>query len=132
MVHIRQATPEDVNLLVHLSRQTFLEAFAADNDPTDMEDYLAEALSLERIQSELSADASTFLLISHTPVSQPVGYAHLRSDFSKSCVMGAHPIELVRLYVQQSAIGQGYGSQLMQACLEHSRQEGFKTLWLGV
>ncbi|MGF1522077.1 MAG: GNAT family N-acetyltransferase [Leptolyngbyaceae cyanobacterium] len=132
MTHIRQATPKDADRLVHLSQQTFFEAFAADNDPADMEYYLAEVLSPERICSELMADASIFLLLSHNAESPPIGYARLLGNSSEPCVTGTHLIELVRLYIQKSAIGQGYGSQLMWACLEKARQHGFKTIWLGV
>ena len=132
MVHIRQATQNDLDLLVRLSRQTFLEAFAADNDPADMECYLKKAFSQERIQLELTDDASIFLLISRTLESSPLGYARLLGNSSESCITGQHPIELVRLYVLRSAIGQGYGSKLMQACLEQAKQKGFKTIWLGV
>lgn len=131
-MYVRQATRDDVSLLVRLSRQTFFEAFSTDNDPDDMEQYLNEAFSPERIQAELLAIESIFLLICPNPNNQPTGYAHLVGNSIESCITGKDPVELVRLYINKDVIGQGYGSKLMQACLERANQEGFETIWLGV
>ena len=131
-MYVRQATCDDLNLLVLLGKQTFFEAFAADNNPDDLKQYLTEAFSPEKTRSELLAMESIFLLAYSGSNGQPIGYARLLGNSSESCITGKNPVELVRLYVKQRAIGQGYGSQLMQACLARADQEGFQTIWLGV
>ncbi|MEM9003689.1 MAG: GNAT family N-acetyltransferase [Cyanobacteria bacterium P01_F01_bin.86] len=131
-MYIRQAAHNDIDTLVSLGRRTFLDAFAADNDPADMERYLAEAFSPLQIQSELSNTASIFLLVYPNPDAQPTGYARLLGNSSEPCVTSKYPIQLVRLYVDKSAIGQGYGAKLMQTCLEYAGQKRFDTIWLSV
>ncbi|MEM0981513.1 MAG: GNAT family N-acetyltransferase, partial [Cyanobacteria bacterium P01_H01_bin.58] len=81
-----------------------------------------------------AAPNSLFLLAykASEPDKNPVGYARLISHSTEPSVTGPKPIELVRLYVDQSAVGQGYGAQLMQACLEQAADDGFETIWLGV
>ena len=132
-MYIRQATHKDVDLLVTLGKRTFFDTFAADNDPADIEQYLAQAFSRDQVQAELMASASTFLLAYDTPNpgNQLLGYAHLK-DNTEPCVTGNHPLEVVRLYVDKGMIGKGYGAKLMQSCLDHAAQEGFDTIWLGV
>lgn len=133
-MYIRQASCDDVNLLANLGRRTFFDAFATHNHAADMEAYLAEAFSPQRIYSELLALESIFLLAYDTPHpdNQLVGYARLLGSSSEPCVTGRYPVELVRLYVENNATSRGYGSKLMQACLDRAAQEGFETIWLGV
>ena len=49
---IRRATAEDAAALASLAEKTFRDAFAADNDPGDMDDYCQEAFApdLQRAQ----------------------------------------------------------------------------------
>jgi predicted GNAT family acetyltransferase len=47
-------------------------------------------------------------------------------------LQGQQPLELNRLYVEQKAIGRGYGSALMTASLEEAIARDCDTLWLGV
>ncbi|NER78275.1 MAG: GNAT family N-acetyltransferase [Leptolyngbya sp. SIO1D8] len=133
-MHIQQATHLDIDLLVKLGRQTFSDAFAADNDPADMEQYLATAFSPERIQAELSVSETVFWLVYETANTnvQPIGYAHLRGNASEPSVIQKPAIELSRLYVGKNAIGKGYGSKLMQTCIEYAIWKGFAVIWLGV
>lgn len=99
-----------------------------------MAQYLEEAFSPQQIQSEITAPNSFFLLAYQALErgGNPVGYARLIGHSVEPNVTGPQPIELVRLYVEQSAVGQGYGAQLMQACLERAADDGFATIWLGV
>jgi ribosomal protein S18 acetylase RimI-like enzyme len=133
MAYIRQATRKDLQLLVEMGKRTFYETFAAENNPEDMANYLGEAFSEERIQQELLILESVFLLIQDTPEAVlPLGYARLVGESLLPGMPMAEPIEVSRLYLEAAAIGQGYGSQLMQACLDYGMQQGFQTIWLGV
>ena len=133
-MHIRQAYESDIDLLVDLSRQTFLETFAADNDPGDMTDYLNSTFTHENLGAELKNTGSLFLLgypDSHR--SRVIGYAHLIEDCSVPNFTSRDPaLQISRLYLKQSEIGKGYGSQLMQACLDRAKTQGLVTVWLGV
>ncbi|MDB9524888.1 GNAT family N-acetyltransferase [Oscillatoria sp. CS-180] len=135
--YIRKATPtdRDIDLLVALSKGTFMGAYADDNDPINLARYIKSAFSREAIADKLSAPESTFLIAHEgsSPDTTPIGYAQLIAGSPVPCHEAAQtPIELSRLYVEQSHIGQGYGSKLMQACLDYAVSNGCETIWLGV
>lgn len=121
-------------MLVDLGKRTFFDTFATQNNPDDIAQYLKKAFSPQQIQTEILASNSLFLLVYPTSEATctPVGYAKLLRHSTEPSVLGRKPIELGRLYVDKSAIGQGYGARLMQACLERATCEGFETIWLGV
>lgn len=130
-LRIRTADASDAAVLAAVGTRTFRDTFAAENAATDMEAYLAEAFSLDRIASELADPDNTFLL-ALTAMNGVAGYAKLRTGTGEPSVSGLAPIELQRLYVDRSAIGGGFGAALMEACLATAQAGGFQTLWLGV
>ncbi len=95
-----------------------------------MQDYLAANFNLETVKSQIDDESSIFLL--GFDGGELTGYAMLKEGVPPDSVSGEAPIELVRFYVIEQAIGMGYGSQLMQACLEEAKRIGRATLWLGV
>ena len=137
---IRQAEALDAAALRELAQRTFHDTFAASCDRDDMATYMQDAFSLERVRSEIAAPNNIFLLLNLTQTdaktgaktSSLIGYAKLQTGETESDVSGVNPIELGRLYVDKSAIGQGYGSVLMQAALDWAADLHCDTLWLGV
>ncbi len=136
-IQIRDASLDDAQALSDLSTQTFKQTFDEHNDPADMDLYLNEAFSVEQLTQEFQEPGSRFLLAfspgSHEPGSDvPVAYAKLRFGRCEPEISGPDPMEIERLYVDQSGIGKGFGSALMEACLQVARNTGLKTIWLGV
>ena len=127
---IRRAVRADAHLLAELGARTFSETFAADNTPEDMAAYIASSFNADQLEAQLGDSRSIFLIAHIDGVA--VGYARLHcGDVSKS-VEGERPIELVRLYVSAQWLGRGVGEALMRECISEVRQEGYRTLWLGV
>ena len=137
---LRRARPADVadaETLADLGARTFDETFAATNDPDRLARYLATAFTPERLAAELADPVAAFWIAVEDGGRGPgdgraVGYAKLASGEVPACVGGPRPIELVRLYVERSVLGGGVGAALIAACLEHAREAGFATIWLGV
>lgn len=129
---IRPAQKDDIEALSSLAAQTFREAFAGDNAPDDVNSYVAESFSAQRLRAEFADARSRFLMAFLGEREAPVGYAKLRTGRADPSVTGPAPIELERLYVLRSALGRGIGAALMRACLETARNGGHQTLWLGV
>jgi len=127
---IRRAIQEDASIIADLGARTFEAAFGTQNRPEDMQQYLASSFSTGQIEAEIADPASTFLLAYERD--EAVGYALLRDGKSPTSLNGPRPVELVRIYVEQEAIGRGYGSALMNACLETDESNGNRTIWLGV
>jgi ribosomal protein S18 acetylase RimI-like enzyme len=131
-LQIRPARLEDAEPLAALAARSFRDAFAAENFADDVDAYVTESFSIERLRAELLDNNNTFLLAVARKASAPDGYAKLRRGEPDPSVTGPDPIELHRLYVDRSATGSGVGAGLMRASLEAARRGGRKTLWLGV
>jgi len=127
---IRYATREDALLIADLSRQTFYDAFAADNTEADMQKFLAEQFTRGRLILEVGAPRHTFLLA--TVNNQPAGYVKLRETQLVPGLQCSKPLEIARLYCTTSFIGKGVGSALMQRCIEIAKEQGNDLVWLGV
>ena len=129
---IRTATLADAEPLAALAERTFRDTFADDNSTDDMEAYVRDSFSLDRVRAELADDVNAFLLAFVDDAARPAGYAKLRKGTTAPSVTGPDPVELQRLYVDRSAMGLGVGAALMRASLDAARAAGRRTLWLGV
>jgi len=127
---ICQATLDDDSLIADMGARTFEAAFGADNRPEDIKQYLSLNFSKTHIKAQLSDPSSIFLLACED--SKAVGYVMLRVSKKPMAVTGIKPVELVRLYIEEDIIGKGYGSALMNSCLEEAKKKGHQTIWLGV
>lgn len=92
--------------------------------------YLDSNFSITSIENQLEDPNSTFLLA--YAQGRAIGYALLKQGPAPALVEAPRPVELVRIYVDPDAIGRGYGSALMDACLEQALRTGHEALWLGV
>lgn len=130
-LYIRVSTREDAKAIAHLSTRTFRDTFTTDSNTADIEAYLKTTFQVEQIAAELADNRNTFLLACAESSADPIGYAKLRVG-KKSCISSSNPIELERLYVNKSRIGQGVGAKLMQTCLDRAALQNRNILWLGV
>ena len=128
---VRIAGPDDCEQLAELAANSFIDAFAADNNPDDMRDYVHQAFSAEVLGTELQQSNNTFL-VATLEDGKLVGYAKLREGIVHPSVSGPNPLELERLYVDSSAIGTGVGAKLIERVLNEARTHGADTVWLGV
>lgn len=127
---ITNASIADATLLTQLSVDTFTQAFAADNNPADMEKYLAEQMNEAKINEEL-ADAENIFFVARQG-SKLVGYAKLGFRMKTEAKDLPHPVELERIYVRQEYYGTKTGAALMAACINEVKMRGYQTIWLGV
>ena len=116
---IRRAAINDARLIANLGARTFETAFGAENRHEDMEQYLSSNFTETYIGTQLS-DPSTVFLIAYENGSA-VGYVMLRAGQKPVSVDGPKPLELVRIYLEEEFIGKGYGSGLMNSCLEEAQ-----------
>jgi len=129
-ISIREATKADAGLVADLSRQTFYEAFAAENTAENMDKFMNETFTREKLMAEVGAAGNTFLLAYQGE--EAVGYARLRETKSPLLVENGTALEIARIYAVQKSIGKGVGRALMQHCIEIARQRNFRIIWLGV
>lgn len=127
---ISKADAKDAMKLTELSVTTFVETFAADNKREDMDKYIAEAMSVSQIASELADANNVFFLAWHNGA--PAGYAKLgftKKDESKKF---KNPAELERIYVLKKYYNKKIGAALMNVCLTHATDLKCDVMWLGV
>lgn len=129
-VSVRYATAAEAELIAEMSRQTFYETFAEQNTRENMEQFMQEQFSVEKLVAEVSAPGNVFLLAFENE--WPVGYARMLEGRSMP-EFGREPaMEIARIYAIRSAIGKGVGQALMQKCIEIASERKKKVIWLGV
>jgi ribosomal protein S18 acetylase RimI-like enzyme len=128
---IRSATLADAETLARFAERTFRDAFAADNQPGDMDAYCASAFTPDVMRGYL-ADASISTIVAVGAEGALVAYAQLRDAASDDVAPMDEPLELWRFYVDQVHHGRGVAQQLMAAVIDAARARGAGTLWLGV
>ena len=107
----RKCTIEDLAELRALSSRTFFETFAAQNKPEDMEAYLKDAFSEEKMRAELLESGSTFyfLLVD----SELAGYLKLNECGAQTDIHSPDSLEIERIYLDKHFQGKGLGNCLM-------------------
>ncbi len=130
MVTIRNASISDAGVLAELGRQTFYDTFAEHNTPEDMDSYIKEAFTVERLISELQEPGAVYLVAES--VQKIVGFAKLAPSNKPDCVTTPSPLRLAKLYVSTEALGTGVGAALMRSSIAWAMKSGFESLWLGV
>lgn len=127
---IRRARPEDAAALAELAERTFRDAFGATNDPVDMDLHCARRFGPAIQESEIR-DPELITLLAEGE-DGPIGFAQLRLDAAKDCVVAERPAELHRIYVLESRHGRGIAQGLMREVLTAAAQSQVDRIWLGV
>ena len=111
------------------------EAFGPPYNPADLVDeYIQSAITQPILETELADTRSWFFLV-ETDDQTPVGYAKLRLHTPPRRMPQPYrrnSVEIQRIYLLQSQVGQGQGRLLMNHCLDWARAAGYETVWLGV
>ena len=113
------------------------EAFGPPHNPADLvEEYIQSAISIPILETELADPRSTFFLAT-LPDGTPIGYAKLRRHSPPRQMPTPYrragvAIEIQRIYLLNSQVGQGQGRKLMQHCLDWAYLQGYSAVWLGV
>ena len=129
---VRRALVEDLTLLADLAARSFRDAFEADNDPQDMEDYVSSSLSVERTRDEFGDAGNIFLIACRGDHTAPIGYAKLCTTSEEPSISDQDTIEIERIYADNAEIGRGVGAALMRACLGIAEDLKCQAIWLGV
>lgn len=116
--------------MAELGRETFRDAFGADNRPEDLALHLARSYGVPQQTAELSHPAFTTLLAFADDAL--AGFAQLRAERPPSAITAAGSLELWRFYVARAWHGRGVAQQLMEAAKAAARRRGAGALWLGV
>ena len=127
---IRLATESDAELIADLSRKTFYDSYGEFNTRENIDKFMNEQFSKEKLMDEVRQPWHIFFLAFVN--NEAVGYVKLREGSEPPRISGQSCLEIARIYSVHHMIGKGVGKKLMQTCIETVRQKGKKCLWLGV
>ncbi len=129
-MEIKRCTAADVKQLQDICRRTFIETFAAQNTKEDMERFLAESFSEERLREELSTpDSFTYIAYEQ---GEPVGYLKLNIGAAQTEEGFSGSLEVQRIYLISDVKGRGLGTELIRFSEDKARELSMKYIWLGV
>ena len=127
---IRAISINDLQSLQSISKQTFTETFASSNSKENMDKYLNEALSLEKLTEELNNPNSLFYFIEDN--NTPIGYLKLNMGASQTELYDNTALEIERIYVTQVYKGKKVGQQLYEKAIQVAKEKAVEYIWLGV
>ena len=127
---ITNAGIADAGILRELSVKTFCDTFSADNRKEDMDKYVAEEMSHEKLAAELADTANLFFLAWYD--GKLAGYAKLRATKIPEELSNYSPMELERIYVLAAYQDKKVGAAMMSHCIEYAISQKHDVIWLGV
>lgn len=130
MITVRKATHADAVIIADMSRETFYATFAGQNRPEDMDKFMNEQFTQEKLMAELYDPENIFFLAFDENI--PAGYAKMREGGKPEDFENADSTEIARIYAAVNYTGKGAGSALMQKCIDAAKEAGKKMIWLGV
>jgi ribosomal protein S18 acetylase RimI-like enzyme len=129
-VDVRRGVVADAAALAEFAARSFADAFAADNNPHDLQAHLTASFGAPQQTRELE-DPGVITLLAQS-AGALIGYAQVRVKRPPDCITQPHAVEIHRFYVDRSAHGKGVARQLMNAAFDAARSLQGKHVWLSV
>lgn len=126
----RKLTGTDLQPLQAISKATFMETFAAVNTEANMQRYLQESFSDEKLAEELNNPGSEFYFALLDQ--RVIGYLKINTGVAQTELKEAGGLEIERIYVLKEFHGLKVGQVLFNLAMEMARRRGFAYVWLGV
>lgn len=127
---IRKINIDNLEALRNLSIQTFKETFEEVNTEEDMQKYLDENLSIEKLKTELENPNSEFYFAENND--EILGYLKLNFKDAQTEKLEENHFEIERIYVLKAFLGQKIGQILFDKAIEIGREKNLEYVWLGV
>ena len=120
----------DLSQLQLIGRSTFAETFADGNTVENMERYLREEFTDEKLTAELTNAESRFYFAETEQ--QVIGYLKVNLGRAQTELRDERAVEIERVYVLNAFHGQGVGQALYAKGLALAKEACAPYLWLGV
>jgi ribosomal protein S18 acetylase RimI-like enzyme len=135
-ISLRIAGLEDLDDLIRLGRQTFIETYkGVGNRPPGLEEtYGRETFNSDKLTPLLKTlhdpKRPTFLLGNIDGV--PAGFAKIEFGFPPECVPNRNSAHFSQVYILKEFQGHGLGLRFFEKRRALAMNQGFSGLWLGV
>lgn len=130
IIETKEVKIQDIEELQRIGRQTFYETFAAGNTEENMQKYLDEGFSTDKLITELSDTNVEFYFAMLD--NNVIGYLKLNRGQSQTELQDKNSLEIERIYVLQQFHGKKVGQVLYDKALQVAREKNFEYIWLGV
>ncbi len=121
---------EEITALQIIGRQTFFETFADGNTEENMQKYLEEGFTIDKLTAELTNPDSAFYFA--TISKNIIGYLKINFGSAQTELKENNAIEIERIYVLIEFHGKKVGQLLYEKALDIAKQKNAGYLWLGV
>lgn len=129
-IQIKRCSAADVDALQKIGRQTFEETFAASNTEANMQQYLKDGFSREKLLAEINDPGAEFYF---AVIDQEViGYLKINSGDSQTELKDNKALEIERIYVLAQYHGLKVGQLLYEKAMQIAIDKGAAYVWLGV
>jgi len=129
-INIERAQTTEIDQLQKIGTQTFYETFATSNSEENMQNYLAESFSHERLTNELNDLNSEFYFAKVND--EVIGYLKLNFGVSQTELRDDKALEIERIYVLKEFHGKKVGQLLYNKAIEIAKEKNADFVWLGV
>ncbi|EZH66445.1 hypothetical protein DH09_10965 [Bacillaceae bacterium JMAK1] len=127
---LRRCMPSEVEALRSVSIDTFVETFASQNEPVQLERHLERAFAQSKLLLELEEEQSEFYVIDEGDEFQAL--LKLNVGTAQSEPLGQDYLEIERIYIRSSNQGRGLGRALLEFAFQRARELDKTYVWLGV
>lgn len=129
-ITIQGVTVNDLAQLQKIGRKTFSETFSSGNTEENMNKYLVEGFSKEKLREELNNENSEFYFA--VLDEKVIGYLKLNFGSSQTEIQDSISLEIERIYVLQEYYGKKVGQVLYEKALQVAEDKKVNYVWLGV
>ena len=127
---IRKVDIQDIEKLKEIGKLTFAETFSSDNREEDMQKYLEEGFSTEKLKTELTDENAEFYFAELDD--NVIGYLKVNFGQSQTEIKDKNSLEIERIYVLKEFHGKKVGQILYDKAIELAREKNVEYVWLGV
>ncbi len=127
---ITRITTNEIDQLQKIGRQTFYETFSTGNTQENMQKYLDERFSIEKLTAELNEKNAIFYFAQLE--NKIVGYLKINFGDSQTELKDDKSLEIERIYVLKEFQGKKIGQILYDKAIEIAKQKDADYIWLGV
>lgn len=129
-ITIQGVTVNDLAQLQKIGRKTFSETFSSGNTEENMNKYLVEGFSKEKLREELNNENSEFYFA--VLDEKVIGYLKLNFGSSQTEIQDSISLEIERIYVLHEYYGKKVGQVLYEKALQVAEDKKVNYVWLGV
>jgi len=129
-IEIKKIDRSNILQLQALGKATFQETFADENSAENMEKYLEEGFSVDKLTAELNNKEVEFYFAEID--NNPVGYLKINVGNAQTEMQDTSAIEIERIYVLKTYHGKQVGKLLLEKAFQIAHLHHAQYIWLGV